>query len=472
MGGRLYVSSQPMIGTTFSFTLNLATDEQINAISNDSILQHFKVPALDSRSCESTNLPENPEGDLILVVDDEPVNLQILNNFLRLAGYRVKTAESGHQAIDIVQQQRPDLILLDIMMPEMSGYEVCTLLRKQYSIFELPIMMLSALGQIQDRIKGFECGANDYLTKPFNKEELIARIQAYLQASKTEHEKQKNQSLQQEIHRREQVEVSLIEAQSRLLGLLDSTSEAIICVQNEGRIRYVNSAAGKLFKRPPEQLERHTISDIIAAELPIGTNDSHHYNGKLSFLINDEIQTLSTDIINLPEESGLKQMFVFDNQGPSADHRIDLLENAVDMLSEFAFNGDKNNLQQLRELGGEFTRLADKLDGSGQNKGDLIRQLMVESMTMTLSLWENDAKKTKFELAEESGLWRVYLDRSTLQTRTLDKYLHIDTLPKTPRWRTVINTMDYVLERCTQTTLERQHVVAMRDKLHHTISTS
>ncbi|WP_318401917.1 hybrid sensor histidine kinase/response regulator [Photobacterium leiognathi] len=472
MGGRLYVSSQPMVGTTFSFTLNLATEVQINAISHESTSQHFQAPSLDSSSCESSNLPENPNGDLILVVDDEPVNLQILNNFLRLAGYRVKTAENGPQALAMVEEQRPDLILLDIMMPEMSGYEVCTILRKQYSIFELPIMMLSALGQIQDRIKGFECGANDYLTKPFNKEELIARIQAYLQASKTEYEKQKNQSLQQEIHRREQVEISLIEAQSRLLGLLDSTTEAIICVQNEGRIRYVNSAAGKLFKRPPEQLERHTISDILAAELPDTITDSHHYNGKLSFLIGEQVQTLSTDVINLPQESGLKQMFVFDSQGPSADHRIGLLENAVDMLSEFAFNGDKNNLQQLRELGGEFTRLADKLDSNNQNKGQQIRELLVESMKNTLMLWESESNKTKFELAEESGLWRVYLDRSTLQTRTLDKYLHLETLPKTPRWRTVINTMDYVLERCNQPTAARQELVTMRDKLHHTISTS
>ncbi|KPA53065.1 histidine kinase [Photobacterium leiognathi subsp. mandapamensis] len=472
MGGRLYVSSQPMVGTTFSFTLNLATEAQINTISHESTSQHFQAPSLDSSSCESSNLPENPNGDLILVVDDEPVNLQILNNFLRLAGYRVKTAENGPQALAMVEEQRPDLILLDIMMPEMSGYEVCTTLRKQYSIFELPIMMLSALGQIQDRIKGFECGANDYLTKPFNKEELIARIQAYLQASKTEHEKQKNHSLQQEIHRREQVEISLIEAQSRLLGLLDSTTEAIICVQNEGRIRYVNSAAGKLFKRPPEQLERHTLSDILAAELPGTITESHHYNGKLSFLIGEQVQTLSTDVINLPQESGLKQMFVFDSQGPSADHRIGLLENAVDMLSEFAFNGDKNNLQQLRELGGEFTRLADKLDSNSQNKGQQIRELLVDSMKNTLELWESESNKTKFELAEESGLWRVYLDRSTLQTRTLDKYLHIETLPKTPRWRTVINTMDYVLERCHQPTAARQELVTMRDKLHHTISTS
>ena len=177
-----------------------------------------------------------------------------------------------------------------------------------------------------------------------------------------------------------------------------------------------------------------------------------------------------TDVINLPAESGLKQMFVFDNQGPSADHRINLLENAIDVLSEFAFNGDKNNLQQLRELGGEFTRLADKLGDGEHNKTEIIRQLLVDAMRATLVFWEAESNKNKFELAEESGLWRVYLDRSTLQTRTLDKYLQLETLPKTPRWRTVINTIDYVLERCQQSNSARQELVIMRDKLHHIIS--
>jgi two-component system sensor histidine kinase ChiS len=91
-------------------------------------------------------------------------------------------------------------------------------------------------------------------------------------------------------------------------------------------------------------------------------------------------------------------------------------------------------------------------------------------MKATLVFWEAESHKSKFELAEESGLWRVYLDRSTLQTRTLDKYLQLETLPKTPRWRTVINTMDYVLERCPQSNTARQELVAIRDKLHHIIS--
>ncbi|MCW8330126.1 response regulator [Photobacterium sp. SDRW27] len=470
MGGRLYVSSQPMVGATFSFTLNLASDEDIEDSQLASRNLHFQVPSPDTAICEAEDLPENPDGELLLIVDDEPVNLQVLKNFLRLEGYRVITAESGPQALKLLEAQQPALILLDIMMPEMCGYEVCQRLRTQYSLLELPIIMLSALGQVQDRVKGFECGANDYLTKPFNKEELTARIGAHIKAGQTEVQRQKNRALEQEIERREQVEAGLLETQTRLMGLLESTSEAILCVQSGGRIRYANSAAGKLFKRLPEQLERHNIEDILATHLPEDISSSHHFNGNLMYRIGDDLQTLDTDVINLPEESGLQRMFIFDNNGPTAQHRVAVLENAIEVLSGFAFDGDKNNLQQLRELGGEFTRLADKLDDNGRNKADSLRELLVDVMKATLKFWEHSAQKTKFELAEESGLWRVYLDRSTLQTRTLDKYLHLETLPKTPRWRTVLSTIDFVLERCSSPTSERNDIEAMRDKLQHLIS--
>ncbi|HIF9294556.1 TPA: response regulator [Photobacterium damselae] len=472
MGGRLYVSSQPMVGTTFSFTLNIASDEQIRQSHDHGKIHHFQAPLCDATPIEMANLPENLNGELLLVVDDEPVNLQILNNFLRLEGYRVLTAESGKQALELVQSHKPALILLDIMMPEMSGYEVCSQLRQQYTPLELPIMMLSALGQVKDRVKGFECGANDYLTKPFNKEELTARIKAHLQAGKTEFEQEKNRQLAQEIQQRKQVELSLLETQTRLLGLLESTTEAILCIQNSGRIRYANDAAAKLFKRTPEQLERHSIDELLLTHLPDELQNNHHYSGSLCFKIGEQQQNLATDILNLPEESGLKQMFIFGNSGPSPQQRVQMLEEAIDVLSSYAFDGDKDNLQQLRELGGEFTRLADKLGNDAPNKQDILRELLVDAMRTTLEVWEQDTKKTKFDLAEESGLWRVYLDRSTLQTRTLDKYLHVETLPKTPRWRTVISTIDYVLDKGSAQNIQHQQLSQMRDKLQNLLRAS
>ncbi|GAL05896.1 chitin catabolic cascade sensor histidine kinase ChiS [Photobacterium aphoticum] len=93
----------------------------------------------------------------------------------------------------------------------------------------------------------------------------------------------------------------------------------------------------------------------------------------------------------------------------------------------------------------------------------------MDTMKTTLKVWENSNHKSKFELAEESGLWRVYLDRSTLQTRTLDKYLHIETLPKTPRWRTVLSTIDFVLERSHSHPEGRRELAQMKEQLQQLI---
>ncbi|ELR63473.1 Chitin catabolic cascade sensor histidine kinase ChiS [Photobacterium marinum] len=469
MEGRLYVSSQPMVGTTFSFTLNLASEEDITEMQQPLTSSHFQAPSSENTHFDDADLPENADGDLLLIVDDEPVNLQVLTNYLRLEGYRVITAENGPQALELLESEQPALLLLDIMMPGMNGYEVCQQLRKEHTPLSLPIIMLSALGQVQDRVKGFEYGANDYLTKPFNKEELTARIRAHIQAGKAEFRHQKNQELEQEIKHREQIEAGLLETQSRLLGLLESSSEGIICVQEDGRIRYANTTAGKLFQRAPEVLERHKIEDILATHLPADITTSHHFNGSLLYHIGEALIPLETDVINLPDGAGLARMLIFDNAGAATQQRVQVLEDAVEVLSGFAFDGNRENLQQLRELGGEFTRLADKLNNT-ESKTDSLRNLLVDVMKATLTHWEATTAKSKFDLAEESGLWRVYLDRSTLQTRTLDKYLHLETLPKSPRWRTVLSTIDFVLERCQAPTPQRREIESMKDRLQHLLN--
>lgn len=464
MGGTLYVSSQPLVGTTFSFSLPIATPEQIETHQVHVPNTHFQIPETTTFvNEEDSSLPANPNGPLLVVADDEPVNLQILDSFLRLEGYRVRTATDGVSAVQLIEKEKPELVLLDVMMPGMSGYEACQEIRKQYDHAALPVILLTALSQTNDRIRGFDAGANDYLTKPFNKQELAARIRAHLTASKAEMRRVENAQLQQELKIREQVEASLLETQGRLLEQLESAPEAIVCIREDGRIRFANDSAAKLFRRSPEQLKRSSADEIIA---PKYLNLSQeHYCGDVGIFIDDKRELISTDVLMLPDASGLKSMYIFNVGGGVNAQRIDNLETAIEALSSYAFDGDKNKLQQLKELGGEFTRLADKVAPKSEDKQQIMREVLVDTMITALDYWESETGKTKFALAEESGLWRVYLDRSTLQTRTLDKYLRIETLPKTARWRTVLNTIDYILEHTRNHTEQRQHLVHCREKL-------
>lgn len=468
MNGSLYVSSQPMVGTTFSFTLPIASLEQIE-VANQYEAPHFKAPETGNiELAEPVSLPENPDGPLLLVVDDEPVNLRVLDSFLRLEGYRVRTAKDGHEALAAVEKEKPELLLLDIMMPGMSGYQVCESLRESYDHAELPIIMLTALNQTDDRIRGFSVGANDYLSKPFNKQELAARIVAHLTASKAEQRRLENQALQLELKQRAMVEASLLETQGRLLEQLETAPEAIVCVRDDNKIRFANEAASRLFKRSTEQLKRSSADELIAPKFLNVVQE--HYCGIIDIYVEDVRQHLSADILKLPEGAGLKSMYIFNVGGSINASRINNLETAIEALSSFAFEGDKAKLQELKELGGEFTRLADRVASDSKSKQDIMREVLVDAMTSALSYWESVTGQTKFAFAEQSGLWRVYLDRSTLQTRTLDKYLRPETLPKTPRWRTVLSSLDYILEHCNEQSPERSHIEALRDKLQHLLT--
>ncbi|EJG0751774.1 response regulator [Vibrio parahaemolyticus] len=468
MGGSLYVSSQPMVGTTFSFTLPLASEEEIQATQTLVARGHFQILEINLENGDDLSLPENPDGPLLYVADDEPVNLRVLESFLRLEGYRVRTVSDGPETLALVEQEKPELLLLDIMMPGMSGYQVCSELRETYDHAELPIIMLTALSQTEDRVRGFEAGANDYLSKPFNKQELAARIQAHLTASKAEMRHMENKVLESELRQRAVVEASLLETQGRLLEQLESAPEAIICLREDQRIRFANEAACKLFKRSLEQLKRSSADELIAPKYL--TVKQPHYCGKIDIYIEDIRQNIEADILKLPEGSGLDVMYIFNVGGGANAARIHNLETAVEVLSSYAFDGDRDQLQKLKELGGEFTRLADKALGNKKDKQDLMREVLVDAMTHALDYWESVTGESKFAFAEQSGLWRVYLDRSTLQTRTLDKYMRIETLPKTPRWRTVLSSIEFILEHCKEQSPERAYIEAQRDKLQRLLT--
>ena len=116
----------------------------------------------------------------ILVVDDTPHNVKLLADLLTVKGYVVVTASSGAQALEKVETEQPDLVLLDVVMPEMSGYEVCRKIRGSRATATLPVVMVTALDPAQERVKGIEAGADDFLSKPISQHELLARVKSLL----------------------------------------------------------------------------------------------------------------------------------------------------------------------------------------------------------------------------------------------------------------------------------------------------
>jgi DNA-binding response OmpR family regulator len=118
---------------------------------------------------------------LILVVDDEPKIVRLARDFLVKDGFRVVTAADGQAALVAARSEKPDLIILDILLPQMDGREVCRILRRES---EVPIIMLTALGEEIDQVTGLEIGADDYITKPFSPRMLVARVRALLRRSR------------------------------------------------------------------------------------------------------------------------------------------------------------------------------------------------------------------------------------------------------------------------------------------------
>jgi len=123
------------------------------------------------------------EPNAILIVDDQPANLGVLSELLDNAGFEVLVATDGMSAISKMQYVRPDLILLDIMMPEVDGFEICKILKNDPATAEVPVIFMSALSDSVDKVKGLSIEAVDYITKPFQQEEVLARIKLHLKIS-------------------------------------------------------------------------------------------------------------------------------------------------------------------------------------------------------------------------------------------------------------------------------------------------
>ncbi|MDP4144721.1 MAG: ATP-binding protein [Bacillota bacterium] len=197
-GGKIEVDSVLGKGSKFTFTLPICKDEEMMIFTGDKISQeiinskdeenyddivllsegtHSKINSY-FKFCNENNIKGNYK---ILIVDDEYVNRKILENYLSNPKFSILTASNGSDALKIIEEnENLDLIILDMMMPDLLGYEVCSLVRETYSLFELPILIMTADSRLENLVTSFDSGANDFLRKPFNEHELITRVMTLL----------------------------------------------------------------------------------------------------------------------------------------------------------------------------------------------------------------------------------------------------------------------------------------------------
>ena len=153
----------------------------------------------------------------VLIVDDNSDNLKVLYTYLKSAGFEVLAADNGLAGIEVVKHSQPELILLDVMMPEMNGFEVCRCLKADATTEHIPIIFLTALSEVVEKLTGFQVGGIDYITQPVEYEEVVARVRTHLVLARTRQKLfQQTQKLQAEIDRRKQIENELTRSRQLL----------------------------------------------------------------------------------------------------------------------------------------------------------------------------------------------------------------------------------------------------------------
>ncbi|WP_417910368.1 response regulator [Candidatus Electronema sp. PJ] len=185
--------------------------------------------------------------DLILIVDDQPASLKILLSFLQNQDFDLRVLQSGGQALEALCHFTPDIILLDVLMPEMDGFETCRLIKEQQALTDFPIIFMTALNSVEDKIKGFAVGGVDYITKPFQQAEVLARISTHLKLKNTQKK--------------------LRHQKTMLEALLDSIPDPIYFKNLENRYLGCNQAFAQFVDKGEQDILGRTDEAVLPPQL-------------------------------------------------------------------------------------------------------------------------------------------------------------------------------------------------------------
>ncbi len=210
----------------------------------------------------------------ILVVDDTPANLELLSGMLKGRGYKVRAAVSGKLALQAARNDPPDLILLDINMPEMNGYEVCAELKSDDKLKDIPVIFLSALTETMDKVKAFGIGGVDYITKPFQFEEVEARVETHLELRRQKSRLQESYNELGELKKLRDNLVNLLIHDLRppltsicdQLELVKEKERTAMSADSAGRLAETVKTAKQLLQMVGTVLDKGRLEEVIPAD--------------------------------------------------------------------------------------------------------------------------------------------------------------------------------------------------------------
>ncbi len=268
-------------------------------------------------------------NESILIVDDKPENIQLLREMLKQEGFKVRVAPNGNRALESIKLEPPDLILLDILMPGINGYEVCRKLKQSVGTSNIPVIFISALGEVKDKIESFAVGGADHIIKPFEAEEVLVRINSQLTICKLrQHLEEKNKQLQAyqnsleekldertaeivsmnqslssvnrelkaEIAERKRVEDALRESEQRFRSIFDHTTVGLCLTEPLGDIVVANRALHQILAIQDGGLTGKQLTDFVkSVDLPVFKRTCGNESGKESDLNLSEIRFDTTE---------------------------------------------------------------------------------------------------------------------------------------------------------------------------------
>lgn len=339
--------------------------------------------------------------ETILIVDDSPVNLGAVVGHLERHGYEVLVALGGAEALKRAEFVNPDLILLDVMMPDMDGLETCRRLKANSATEHIPIIFMTALDDVRDKVAAFEAGGIDYVSKPFQVEELLARIRTHLALRAAQHRLTlQNHALEQEIIARHKVEAALRASEQSFRRLFETAGDGILLIDaHSGRVRDANARFLEMTRQSRESvLDRHSgelpwLSSVVAQLL-----DDPAHNGPVQ--IDDHALDVADDpvcvdiVASLSEIAGRRlAQFNFrditDRKKSEARIRYLALHDPLTGLANRSMFYDRLNgeIARARRNNGAIALLAIDLDHFKQvndSLGHLIGDRLLEAVAARL----------------------------------------------------------------------------------------